>query len=965
MTHRNWRATARLGLLPAGIAVALAPAFAAAQESGKDATTLDRIEVTGSRIRSVDLATQQPIISLSRADIQKQGFTTVADIVQNLSAAGSPAISRADALASGEAVGGQYVDLRNLGPERTLVLIDGKRMGITSGGYSDLASIPTSIVERIEVLTDGASAIYGSDAIAGVINIITRHGFDGAEASAYVGQYGQGDGTKQVYNFLLGSAGERSAVTLGVEYSKEDPVWAKDRAFSASGMGPFHPVPDIYKGKVRANGWSAITERGRMIDPDGVSWTVNPDGDPTDFADFHVTDPLKDYSSSNQQMFVQSGLERRSVFANGSFDLTDNVTFKSDVLYTHRETLQQIAGYPYQSAAYETPLSADSYFNPIGEEVDFLRRTWEVPRQTLSELTTYRFTGGLEGSFDVADRPWDWDVGYLYNQNKGLKTGTGNLFLPRVADAVGPSFRDTDGTIRCGAPGSGIDGCLPWNPLAAYGMAAPGSLTSDAALRDYLFPTSHSSSETTTTAYTANISGTLATWAAGDLGMAAGFEHRRESARYEPDAMDQSGLTTDLSGSATRGSYSLDEAYLEFLVPILSDVTMARELSLDVAGRYSDYSTFGDTFNSKFGLKWKPIDQLLVRGTYATGFRAPTVDDLYGGTSETFDSLTDPCDSSFGAMARNPTVAARCAADGLPATFRQEASGGVAATGPGTQTNYTFLSGSNAELTPETSKSYTFGMVWSPEFAEGLNVSLDWWKIRIDNVIAAETVTSILNQCYVLGIDSACDRFVRAGGGSSNALKRYQVIDATRTLINAGYQETAGYDLAVAYRLPDTRLGSFVFDWKSTYVDYLEYKRDNEAVTPVEQYNGWTLDGGSNFRIRSNLGVAWTYGDFGINWNVRYYSGTKEACAYAEECTNPDYVSAYTQATPVREMGSNTFHDVQFSWNAPWNATVAIGANNVFDHQGPIMYSKPDSSFVYDGAFDIGAFYYLKYQQRF
>ncbi|MPS45456.1 MAG: TonB-dependent receptor, partial [Stenotrophomonas sp.] len=216
----------RLGLLPAGIALALAPAFASAQEA-KATTDLDRISVTGSRIRQASMETAQPVIALQRADIEKQGFTSVGDIVQNLSATGSPAISRADALTSGEEVGGQYVDLRGLGPERTLVLLDGKRMGVSTGGYTDLASIPTSVVERIEVLTDGASAIYGSDAIAGVINIITRKNFDGLEASVYGGQYNKGDGEKQVYNFVYGQTGERGSITFGAEYSKEDPVWAK------------------------------------------------------------------------------------------------------------------------------------------------------------------------------------------------------------------------------------------------------------------------------------------------------------------------------------------------------------------------------------------------------------------------------------------------------------------------------------------------------------------------------------------------------------------------------------------------------------------------------------------------------------------------------------------------------------------------------------------------------------------
>jgi len=963
MKHRNMRAVARVGLLPAGIALALAPTFVMAQEAGKDATNLDRIEVTGSRIRQASLETAQPVIAMTRAEIQKQGFTSVADIIQNITTSGSPSLSRADALASGEAVGGQYVDMRNLGPERTLVLIDGKRMGVTSDGRSDLASIPTSVVERIEVLTDGASAIYGSDAIAGVVNIITRKNFDGAEAGAYIGQYDQGDGEKQVYNFLIGSTGERSSVAMGVEYSKEDPVAAKDRPFSASSMGPLHPVPDTVNG---TNGWSGSTQKGRMIvpprTPNAGSWTVNPGGDPTNFADFHRTNPLTDYANTDQQMFLQTGIERRSLFVNGNYNLTDNVTFRADALYTHRETLQQIAGYPYQSSAYATPMSADSYFNPLDRQVDFIRRTWEVPRQTNNELTTYRFTGGFDGTFDVADKPWDWSVDYLYNQNKGVKTSTGNLFTPNVAKAVGPSFLDpTDGLIKCGTATSVINGCIPWNPLSPYGANDPGNL-SDPAMQAYLFLPGHDTSETKTEVYSANVSGVLASMPAGDLGMAAGYEHRRETGRFEPDAMSQSGLSTDLSGGPTSGGYSLDEAYLEFSVPLLADVAFAKELSVDLAGRYSDYSTFGDTFNSKFGLKWRPIEGLLFRGTYATGFRAPTIDDLYGGSSETFDRFTDPCDSTFGSASRNASVAARCAADGVPANFRQMASGGTFATGPDTQANFPFTDASNDKLQPETSKSRTLGVVYSPSWAEGLDMSLDWWKIRIDNVITPETATSILDQCYVQGINSACSAFARGTLGISSA---NQVTELTRSQINSGYQETAGYDFNVAYRLPETSIGQFKIDWKSTYVDYLEYKRDNDAGTVVEQLNGWSDETGANFRIRSNLGLSWSYGDWGATWSMRYYGGVKEACVYDDQCDNPDFVSPYTQALPVRNIGSNTFHDMQVSYNTPWNATVAVGANNVFDHEGPIMYSKPDSSFSYNGGFDIGRFWYLKYQQRF
>ena len=312
----------RLGLLPAGIALALAPSFASAQDAAAGTTDLDRISVTGSRIRQASMETAQPVIALQRADIEKQGFTNVADIVQNLAATGSPAISRADALTSGEEVGGQYVDLRNLGPERTLVLLDGKRMGTSTGGYTDLASIPTSVVERIEVLTDGASAIYGSDAIAGVINIITRKNFDGLEASFYRGQYGEGDGEQETYNFVYGQTGERGSLTLGAEYSKQDEVKAKDRRYSRYGNGQWHPFPNEAEG---ANGWSAASNKGVLIDPnDDDLWYVrNPGAAGTSLSDFHDFG-LSDYTNASEEMWLQNKLERRSVFANGNYDINDN-----------------------------------------------------------------------------------------------------------------------------------------------------------------------------------------------------------------------------------------------------------------------------------------------------------------------------------------------------------------------------------------------------------------------------------------------------------------------------------------------------------------------------------------------------------------------------------------------------------------------------------------------------------------
>ena len=938
--------------LPNAIFIALiagsVPAFA---QTTDDATvTAERIEITGSRIRQASLETAQPVLVIGRVEIEKKGYLNVAEILQDVTAAGAPALSRSSTLSNERDFGGLYMSLRNLGPERTLVLIDGRRMGISASGYSDLGSIPSAIIDRVEVLTDGASALYGSDAIAGVINIITRKHLDGGEANAHVGRYSQGDGQKTAYSAVFGKAFARGRLALGAEATKEDPVMAHDRAFAAYPAGPYH----------RQDQLSAVTPWGGVM-VNGVPMSVGPGGTPENPANFVPLDPAT-YFNPNSEMTLLTGLERRSVFANGAFDISSDLRLVADALYSKREAFQQLAGYPYlvSGDTNQAPLSANSAFNHWGQDVLFAHRTNELPRSTLNTLTTQRVNLGLEGSFDTGSRYWDWNVGYTYNRNEGKRIGRGNLLQPHVDQAVGPSFIDANGVARCGSAGNVVEGCVPWNPLAPMGSTTAGSL-SNPAVRDYLFATFTNTLRTTTRIASANISGALATMPAGDLLIALGVEHREEQASFTPDAIVQSGQVVGVSDEPTRGGYKLDEAYLELQVPLLIDLPLARELSLSVAGRYSDYSNFGDTTNGKFGLMWKPMDSLLVRTTYSTGFRAPTVNDLYGGTANTRDYVTDPCDSVFGAAARSTDVAARCAADGLPGNFRQQTADGRSTTTVSAQSSSDFSVGSNPNLKPETAKTWTAGLVYSPEAVSGLDLSLDWWKIRINNVIVGESATDILNQCYIQGVASACDRFGRHADGNFAG----QVSHMDRSLNNAGYQETAGYDIGLRYRLPELAVGKFAINWNTTYVDYLEHKGDNAAITPVAQFNGWA----GGFRVRSNLNLDWQYDNLGIGWTMRYYSGTKEACFYdltgGPECNLPDFRSSYTDVQPSRKVGSNTFHDLQVRYALPWNGTVSLGVNNVFNHTGPIMYSNPSSDFTYYGGFDIGRFMYLKYQQRF
>ncbi|MEO5963413.1 MAG: TonB-dependent receptor [Thermomonas sp.] len=973
---------------------------AAAQKT--DAKTLDKILVTGSRIRQTDVETAQPVQMIMREDIEKQGFQSVGDILQNVSAVGTPPISRASPLSAGQNAGGVYISLRNLGAERTLVLLNGKRLGISTSGLADISTIPAIAVERVEILKDGASSTYGSDAIAGVINIITRSNFEGAKASAYFGQYGEGDGSIKKGDAIMGFKGERGSLTAAVEWGEEDGVSASARDFSAFPRSSLHPT----------DGWTTVgqfggfqplysqrslfpqaaypTPTGTNPNPAGSRLVLKSGGNPNNPADYvrqntntgtcaGATEAtgcspgsIADKSNTNMQTDLRTPIKSRSLYLDGIYDITDNIRFRTNLLYSARTAERTVAGYPMQAASFNTPMSATSYFNPAGSTIaNWWRRGWEVPRVSSSELTTYRFSGVFEGNFTFADRDIDWDVSYLDNNNKVVQASYGNFNLANVRAAVGPSFINGQGVVQCGTALAPINGCVPFNPFLPFGTVGQGGLTNNQALTDYLFQEEHNTGETSTKVFSANVTGTLFTLPAGELRVAVGYEHRNESGEFVPDALAVTGGSTNLSAGPTRGEYSVGEWYAEAQVPLLADVTFAKELTLSVATRYSDYDTFGDTTNSKIGLKWRPTDTLLFRGTIADGFRAPTIADLFGGGSQTFSFFTDPCDTNFGSSSNNAGTRANCvAAMGAVAnTYRQLGQGLNPVASGNSQTPVAFTSGSNPTLQPETSRSKTMGVVWSPDFVSGLNFSLDWWKIRLENTIVSDSPTTILNDCYVLGIASRC---------SPQLFTR----DATLGYINflsfggrnAGFREVEGFDFDAAYRWKTADWGNFNFVMNTTYTSSDKSVSTNDPRVPLSSV-GFT----STFRIRSNANLAWEMGNFGMSWTARYFSGMKEGCTYFIpgstegnlECDEIHFaptgnVTGTTSAlTRRKNAGSNTFNDVQGRWRAPWNATIAVGANNVFNRIGPVMYSQPSANVSYYGGFDIGRFFYVKYTQDF
>lgn len=936
-----------------------------ASEQSNQPQDMQAVVVTGSRIRQVDIQTQQPVFTMDRQDIAKTGLTTVGDIISHMTIQGSPTFNKQSVLASNTEQGGSYVDMRNLGADRTLVLVNGKRWVTGTSGMTDLSTIPSSIIDRIEVLKDGASAVYGSDAVTGVVNIITRQNFQGAEANAYFGQNEKGDGTTQQYDFTIGSVDDKSSIVMSASYNKQDVVWDRDRARTASLYGSRHPTAgnsDVgplgkYQiGRVDANGNPALDKNGNQIQD---IYALNGAGlDASNPNNYHLYNgDDADTYNANEQMMFQLPTEQKSLYVEGRYNFTDNLSFHSTAMYTERKSNVQIAGYPLSSSAFrglsDGLISADNAYNPLGQDVAFYRRTTEMPRTTQNTNRAMHLDAGLEGWFSVGEHDWNWDVGVNWNKGSGTMLGRGDLNLVNAQKALGPSFEDADG-LHCGTAGNAIDGCIPWNVLGG-----PEAMTPE--LRDYLFVQSQTGYGSKNVSYTANITGGLFNLASGgEVAFAAGVERREVSGYQNTDQFSQSGLSTTLTSGPTQGDYAVNEAYAELSIPLLQGLPGAQDLTFDLATRYSHYSNFGSTTNAKYGFKWKPIEDVMIRGNYAQAFRAPTIMDMFGGNSETFDSYTDPCDAEFGANAHGQNVYSACVAQLQAAgvanadQFRQLTKTGGPVPSADYQSANPFTSGSNPDLKPEEATTKTLGVVYSPSQVEGLSVSLDWYKIRIENVISGISANRVLKNCYQ-GDASYCDRFERDGSG--------QIVSLNRSLVNTGWQEVEGYDLEFLYRLPETSVGRFQIRSNSSYLS--EWNSQTSPDTPVNTGVSWY----SIWRLRNNTSLDWQLGNFGATWTVRYFSGLKEACPFGPgvECNMPNFTAPDSGLSPTRRVGAVAFNDLSARWDAPWNARISVGVNNIFDRKAPVNYGQVSAANAppVNPAYDLDRYWFVSYNQKF
>ncbi|WP_324750364.1 TonB-dependent receptor [Sphingomonas sp. LY54] len=878
------------------------------------------IVITGSRIRRDPLDQPAPVVFVDRADIDRTGLVSVAEVLQRIPSSGGALNSKFNNSGNfgnppdggGVGAGAAEVDLRYLGSKRVLVLVDGLRFVNASSasgvpGSTDLNSIPESMIERIEVLQDGASSIYGSDAIAGVVNIITKRGQDGFRASAQYGQYiSEGDGETQNYQLSWGNGDSGpTQIVIGGNYVKQEGVSAADRDISQ------FPTPGATS--CLAGGCSSFTPLGRFIVL-GENLTLkgpvsgrprfdpaDPTGPNSDFKAFGDADRFN-FAPFN---FIQVPIERYGGFVTLTQELSPVTTFTLKGIYNRRNSSNQAAPLPLGIGPAVgngnlldfITVDASNPFNPFGETLvagvnydGIFRRVIEGgPRRYDQKVETYYATATLNGSFNVHEDTLYWDVNAVWGENKANQTVFGNVNADRVRRALGPVAACTGAT----------DGCVPLNLFGGVGSITPE-------MYDYIGFIQRDRSKQRLWDFSANISGSLFSLPAGPLGVALGYEHRAVKGSFDPDPIIVQGFGSDIPALPTSGSINSDEIYGELSIPLLKDMTFFDQLDVQLAARFSDYSTSGSNATFKASVNWKPIEDLLFRGSWAEGFRAPSIGELFGTPSRFDQEVADPCATSTTTgqnFNNNATVRSNCILQGVPAT---------GATQPNPQISV--VTGGNEELDAETSESWVFGAVYSPSFIPRLSLEANYFDIQVDGAIQAIAAGTLLNRCALTNDPLSCAAISRTGSGS--------VSQISGLLQNIAGIETNGLDVTLNYRTPETGAGTFGLFWTNTFLfNYTVIVPATEGVTEIEREGTEQGSPDQAFPKYKATGIFdWTLGDFGASLTGRYISSVKESEA------------------DDNKLGSRFYTDIQLRWTPGfWGERfgVAVGVNNLFDKDPP------------------------------
>ncbi|MBY5990852.1 TonB-dependent receptor plug domain-containing protein [Ferrimonas balearica] len=873
MKYPSTVAKAVRGALVTGTLTGVAFATPAMAEEVTGAQDVERISVTGSRIKRGDMETASPVNVIGADQIAAGSYTSVEQILQETTASAGSATGAAT---NNGGRGAARVDLRGMGPERTLVLVNGRRMVVSGTGADasvDLNTIPVAMIERIEVLKDGASAVYGSDAVAGVINIITKKDFEGFQIDGQYGMSDKGDGETGEINVLWGTNFDRGNLVLGASYVNRGDVFQDDRFWSNCG-----PVGDC-------GGWSSTIPGGSINWGDGY-YTPNPDGS------WSEQDELFNYVPYS---YLSTPQERVSLSGNFNYEVLTDTNFFVEGMYTRRDSTQQMAPAPI------TGLYLDTAQLPSGpwdgtDTVVYKRRMSEAGPRVFDQTTdTYRIVTGFEGYLDIG-RGFDWDVSYNFGRNEATSYARNLAITSRVEQSIYDN----------------PDAWLSGEPL------------SQDILNDVMYD-DRSEGGNEMHVFAANLTGELIDVPAGSIAFAAGAEYRKEKGWFTPDAITQAGESSQSQQDPTAGDYDTTQLYAEFSIPLLSGLRYADELTMEAAIRWFDYSTFGSDTTWKLGLTWRVNDELMLRGVASTAFRAPSVSELYGGNVGSFDYLSDPC--SGVSHSDNTTLAQQCRTIGWAdpndaKEYTQEDS------------QIEVIWTTDEDLQPEEADTFTAGFVYSPSYADGFSMTVDYWRFEVTNAITRIDRQAYLNACYMNGDMGACDALDITRSSVTGEIETFHA-----PLVNAGFQETDGIDANFQY---NWMYGGH--DWSLNWdvTRLLNFSQDGIDYTgTISGMNGGYAEWRQNVQLMVNAD-KWTF-----NYQLRHIG----------EMTDLE--------VPEFEVAAAWYHNVSYMYRFADRFNVTLGVNNLFD-ETPKYHPSYSDVYTTPEVYDVmGRYVYTKFSYQF
>jgi len=906
----------------AAASMALGTGVAFAQDDDEDGVELDRVQVTGSRIKRVDIEGASPVTVIDREEIDLAGDASVAELLRATPFNSFGSFTEQSGFGNGQA-GVATVSLRGLGSQRTLVLINGRRMNSNPGSGAanqNINLIPLEMVERVEILRDGASAVYGSDAIAGVINIITRRNFDGVTATVQVEDSTHEGGETERYSVAGGASGESGNVTFAVEHLRRSAIFDRDIPGFGNAVRP--GVDNI----------SSFGLPGTAIMLSGESAGLNfadprcpaNVGDSSEFPNSYRWD-FNDFFAGSPQIFSARcgynfaadtiaipALERTSAYIDAQFDVTNNTQFVTRALLVQNENESRFAGAPV--TAPEPVYGADNPNNPmrlfvgqtitdpglnggdpytfteadVGDALLLMRTVSNGPRigeQTYDENNLF---AGFQGTNDWLGGS-EWDFGFEYSRSRTVALTRNLANKVEIQNAIDSGELDY----------FNVQG-LPYQEWLDN-------------TNETLLNFNHTSifeADTTRVSLDGSYSFDMFQMNNGPVPLVVGFEYFDLSFDQQNDPEANRLIIAGTSGGDNIFGVGRDvtSLFAETIIPVLSTV------DLNLAVRYDDYSDFGNTTNPKLAVSWRPTDNLLLRASYGEGFRAPDMQELYGNQSESFP----------------------------PAIDRVGCANGVA---PCSSAQYRAFFGGNPDLQPEESESWTAGVVWNA--TDDLAFEVTYYDIEFTNQIA----TLSLQDMFDLEAAGLSNTVTRNADGTVNNVQL--------TNLNLSGVKSDGIDFGATYSLATDSAG--LFNLRFEYSRVLTYDQENipgDGFTDELDQFGFPED-------RATWQVGWTLGDFQAAYTGQYIGengGADQFCTTDERTTT----SCDTSGARLITNDATFYHDLQVAWNTPWDGQIAIGCRNCADENGPlngIVYGwQPIDRSLYSVEGRIG---YLRYKQNF